>query len=699
MEKKPNITIKVSGCVAAILIAVATFFKLMHWPGANISLILVSISFLFFYLPLWLINELKQGRKLTTFYQFILLFITGLSLLFKTLHWPGAGIIFNIWIGLTLYVVFPIGVYQLFRNTQKTLRQFHAMMVLFLLVPIIIAGVGGAASGMNRMASSFSKNTEQMHVSIDRLKIKNQKLYSAFEQLENRNNNPYYLKAEQLKVLSDSTARYIRHLRNHLIAISEQVRESTADSMEVKDIRDKANSGTSTEILCGWDTEPVKGKYSGLELRSIIEMFRDSVIGFVDGENKNFIKAGINLETEPGVDENGEPLDWVFATFQNIPLSAVLLTLESMQYEVKNAETQVLSDLLNNASKNSGNNLASKIADLGFKLENEKKQHEIENLHRERELSQLRLNSKNAKLNEQQQTIAFFVLGLIICSVMIFFIVRSNLIRRKINAELNLQKQEIEHKNKEITDSINYAKRIQQAILPPVELVYSVLKDSFVLYKPKDVVSGDFYGFIQREDQVIIIAADCTGHGVPGAFMSMIGNDQLNNIINEKKITEPAKILDELHKGIRGALKQDQSHGQTRDGMDIALCKINLRNNKLEYAGAMRPLWLVRQGKLMETKADKQPIGGLDTEGRKPFTNHTIDLQKDDCIYIFTDGYADQFGGEKGKKFMVKNFEKMLLEINTLSMAEQSKLINEKFEIWKANNEQVDDVLVIGIKI
>lgn len=690
---------KITGVIAAIFISLSTFFKLMHWPGAGPGLILGCLVFLFFYLPLWVINEPKQGRKLVLTGQFIFLFHTGLNLVFKSMHWPGAGVIFNLWIGMVIYIVFPVGVYQLFTSFKKTARQFHTIIVLFLLIPIIIAGIGGAASGMNRMATSFSKNTEQIHISLKRLQVKNTKLYSAFDQLEDKNNNPYYLKAVQLKKLADSSSNYIRMSRNHLIALVEGVSEGKADSMLVNDLKDKTNSGIPTEVLCGWDTDPVKGKYSALELKSVIETFRDSVVGFVEGENKNFIKAGINLETEPGQDENGEPMDWVFATFQNIPISAVLLTLESIQYEIKNAETQVLAELLNNASKNSSNNLASKIADLGFKLEDEKKQHEIESLQKERELSQLRLNAKNSELNEQQQTIAFFVLGFVLCAVMIFFIVRSNLIRKKINAELKLQKQEIEHKNKEITDSINYARRIQQAILPPVNDVYTFLKDCFILYKPKDVVSGDFYGFFPNKDYALIIAADCTGHGVPGAFMSMIGNDQLNNIIVERKINQPALILDELHKGIRTSLKQDQSHGQTRDGMDIALCKLNLENNKLEYAGAMRPLWIVREGKLMETKADKQPIGGLDTEGRKPFTNHIIDLQKGDCIYIFTDGYADQFGGEKGKKFMVKNFEKMLLEINSLSMSEQCKAINAKFETWKSNNEQVDDVLVIGIKI
>lgn len=267
--------------------------------------------------------------------------------------------------------------------------------------------------------------------------------------------------------------------------------------------------------------------------------------------------------------------------------------------------------------------------------------------------------------------------------------------------ELKEEKQKVEDAHKEIKDSINYAKRIQEAILPLKETIDNYLKEYFILYKPKDIVAGDFYWFysLPQQNSVLIAAVDCTGHGVPGAFMSMIGNEQLTKIINEKNISQPDLILNELHKGVRAALKQDQIHAETRDGMDIALCKINLKENYVEYAGAMRPFWMVRDNVLHEVKADKQPIGGLDGDYRTPFTNNRIDLQKGDTIYLFTDGYADQFGGEKGKKFMIKNFSKFLLEVNQASMDKQQQLLNERIENWKGNHEQIDDILVIGIKI
>jgi len=477
MEKKPNIAMKVFGWLAVFCISVATLFKIMHWPGANAGTLIGTISFLLFYLPLWLINEPKKGRKLNLAYQFFILFLTFFVFFFKTLHLPGAGLLFNIWLNLSVLVVLPVSFFQLFLAGKKTSRDFHFVIILFLLGSLIFIGIGGSASRADFMAASFSKSTARLANSFQRLQTKNKQLYSAFDQLENKDKSEYYLRSQKLKLLTDSAEKYIRAFRNNLIALTEEVTVSAADSISITRLRNKVDAGISTGEICGFGMEPIKGKFTGTELKTLIETYRDSVIKFIEGENKNFIKAGINLDTEPQMNEHDEEMeDWVFATFKEIPITAVLLTLENIKYEIKNAETQVLSDLLNNASKNSGNDLASKIADLGVKLEDEKKQREIENLQKERELSKLRMNAKNVEIDEAKQTIILFVVGLLICSIMIFFIIRSNLLRKKTNLELIAQKHLIEEKNKEITDSINYAKRIQQAHMPTEKFIESKLK-------------------------------------------------------------------------------------------------------------------------------------------------------------------------------------------------------------------------------
>ncbi len=263
--------------------------------------------------------------------------------------------------------------------------------------------------------------------------------------------------------------------------------------------------------------------------------------------------------------------------------------------------------------------------------------------------------------------------------------------------ELEIKNEEITLKNREITDNLNYAKRIQAAILPDINTIYKSFPQSFVLYLPKDIVSGDFFSFFNKNKFAIIIAADCTGHGVTGAFLSMIGNFLLNQIISEKEKTDPGNILDLLHEEMITALKQ--RNNESTDGMDVSICIVDFEKNILRFAGANRPLWLVRNNELIVYAPNKFPIGGLQIFHDQKFNNHEINLQKNDTFYIFTDGYADQFGGENGKKLMTKKLKEILMSIQHLNMINQKKFLEDFFRQWKGENEQVDDVLVIGVRL
>ena len=266
----------------------------------------------------------------------------------------------------------------------------------------------------------------------------------------------------------------------------------------------------------------------------------------------------------------------------------------------------------------------------------------------------------------------------------------------KQNSKLEHQKAEIQEKTNDILDSIKYAERIQTAILPPQDDLNEIFEgENFVLFKPKDIVSGDFYWAERFGSQMIFAAVDCTGHGVPGAFVSIVGFNALNRTVNEFKLREPGKILDKLTELVVETFSKSES--QIKDGMDIALCNIDYEKNILTFAGANNPLVFIRNGELIEYKADKQPIGEFD--GLKPFTTHEIQLKKGDCIYIYSDGYADQFGGPKGKKFKGKALKDLLLNLNHLPMSEQHTKINEIFEDWKGEFEQLDDVCLIGVRI
>ncbi|MCH8317369.1 MAG: SpoIIE family protein phosphatase [Bacteroidetes bacterium] len=260
----------------------------------------------------------------------------------------------------------------------------------------------------------------------------------------------------------------------------------------------------------------------------------------------------------------------------------------------------------------------------------------------------------------------------------------------------------ITEKNKDITDSINYARRIQTAIFPPDELVKSLLKDAFILFKPRDIVSGDFYWLESQDGTVYVSAVDCTGHGVPGAFMSIIGYNMLNQAILEHGTRKASDILDELNKSVGNALRQTGEASSTKDGMDIALCALSSNNNgtKLQYSGAYSPLYLIRNKKCIKTKADRFPIGNI-SEKQEKFTNHEFELQKGDIFYIFTDGYADQFGGPKDQKFKYKQFRELLLSIHHLPMEEQRSILDKTISEWMKDDkiEQTDDILVIGVRV
>lgn len=260
------------------------------------------------------------------------------------------------------------------------------------------------------------------------------------------------------------------------------------------------------------------------------------------------------------------------------------------------------------------------------------------------------------------------------------------------------QKQIIEEKQKEILDSIHYAKRIQQAMLTSEDYIANHFQaETFILYQPKDIVSGDFYWALSHHGRFYISAADCTGHGVPGAFMSLLNISFLNGNVIERGIVEPDKILNEQRREIIKALNPSGTEN-SKDGMDCVLCAFDLEKSNLKFALANNPLWLIRNQELLEYKADKMPVGKYD-EHIKDFTLHSLELMKGDSIYLFTDGYADQFGGEKGKKFKYKHLKEILLSNVDKPMKEQKEILGRTINEWKGNLEQVDDILVIGVRI
>lgn len=306
----------------------------------------------------------------------------------------------------------------------------------------------------------------------------------------------------------------------------------------------------------------------------------------------------------------------------------------------------------------------------------------------------------------RQRTVIGIIAGLtFIVLILLAFTIRANAQRRKMNKLLSIEKTEVEKqkllvesKQQEILDSIAYAKRIQTALMASESLLRSNLPEHFVFFKPKDIVAGDFYWAESLDNSFMYATADSTGHGVPGAFMSLLNISKLNEAVNQKKITRPDLVLNDVKREIIEALNPVGSSEESKDGMDVVLCLLDLGNLKLQYAAANASFCIVRGTELLECKADKMPVGKSHAENH-PFTLNEITLQKGDMIYTFTDGFADQFGGPHGKKLKYKYLKNILIKISALPAGKQKEALARYFEDWKGDLEQVDDVLVMGVRV
>lgn len=459
--------------------------------------------------------------------------------------------------------------------------------------------------------------------------------------------------------------------------------------------------------------------------------FNKSMIAFIENKgkiqytfNSSLIVLKCNEAFKNKAIQNESEWQKIFATYKEQNESEkkkVLVSkseLESIVNETEEKNKELEEQRLQNEKS------LEEIEDLSFEAQakelkiraqnNEIRRNKLEAKNREQENELLKREKllKDSESQSQKTIITIVSIALVLILIFTFFVIRSWYFTRKQKEIIEAQKarvdqqkgiilsskQIIEEKNKDITDSITYAQRIQQAKLPDIFEVNSELKDSFILFKPKDIVSGDFYFFQKNKNGSYLAAVDCTGHGVPGAFMSLIGSDKLEAALHLH--SEPSHILNHLNKSLKKSLRQNRKDDSTRDGMDIALCWLDLKNMKLKFAGANRPLWIFRNGKtlLEEYKPTKRSIGGF-TEDHQEFEMHEIVLNKGDSLYMFSDGFADTFSATSGKKLTTKKFKEVLASIQNLSMKDQGIYLEKFIDDWKAGEEQVDDILVVGLRI
>jgi serine phosphatase RsbU (regulator of sigma subunit)/Tfp pilus assembly protein PilF len=406
-------------------------------------------------------------------------------------------------------------------------------------------------------------------------------------------------------------------------------------------------------------------------------------INRIKGDYKNALRY---IDTSITVSKESKSPQGLIASYQSL----------SWIYEAQGDYKKALEAHRLYAKLNDSLNFGDQLAAMEAKYGKEKSEKAIQLLIKEKEISDLDLRRK-------EWMIYSGIAGGVLLLIIIGIVVRVNLQRRKTNlaleqknVEISKQKEMVEVKQKEIVSSIYYASRIQNALLTSENYFRTRLSDFFLLYKPKDIVSGDFYWALEHKGIFYLIVADCTGHGVPGAFMSLLNISVLNELIIERGILQPDLILNETRKEIIRSLNPEGGD-VSKDGMDCILCAIDLKNNKMTYAGANNSFYLLRDNGIIISKTDKMPVGL--THNERPFTCHEIELKKNDRLYLVTDGYADQFGGPKGKKFKYKQLQQLILSNGNLPMQEQKDLLNSEIENWRGELEQVDDICLVGIRI
>ena len=495
----------------------------------------------------------------------------------------------------------------------------------------------------------------------------------------------------------------------------------------------KANTNTSKMLVIGENYSFYDVDFSFINVNKMLKFSVNKKSLNEKNINVGNLLSSLSFKTITDADEWNNSLDFLNKKLEDNTSEIVLdqnelnriiqeieakeIAIDEINNEIRSKLTQIES--LEKKQKNYDDSLSNKEAEITRKNNEIKNKYEevsaLENKQQKflEQISQKTLEMNNLELEFQQKQKEIAVKSktiqdqkkiqnltnsiLILVVLFLGFTAFTFFRVRKSRNIISSQKVDLEIKNQEINDSIQYAKGIQTAILPTFNTIHKHLKNSFVYYQPKDIVSGDFYWFEKVGNIILIAAADCTGHGVPGAMVSVICNSSLNKSVLEFNLTDPGLILDKTRELI---IKEfEKSEEEIKDGMDIALCTIEQKNNhyELKFAGAHNPLWLVRNGVLEEYKGNRQPIGRSVRKDR--FKTEIFQLKKGDSFYIFSDGYVDQFGGLKGKKYKSAPFKRYLLSINSKSMEDQKLLIAENFEKWKGNFDQLDDVCVIGVKV
>ena len=715
---------RILGISGVSLLILGEFFKYNHWPGAGVMITLGVALFNFGYLPFQLSLQWREARtglqKFYLIFRFVTFFIILTGFIFKVQHWPGAGlglILGSIMLPSYLILYFVLrarGQGKLPFILHDLLIAITAYGIYYLITTTLVSP--GAAEGYRllehqylRLNAGFSSANQIILESMVAAGGTGEKeLDRSIEELEN-------LGMDCVNTLDSIKSGFYRLLLgNYYKERSGHLRLSPAQL---------ADAGIAFRYFVE--------NGNGDRVKSAIDHYRAGIEEIARQHHLSSGAIGLGLQTGNIVGRFGRK-PWISYIFEAVPTGSVIINLSLLKQMVLLTENNMLNGLLSQMELSEEARILQELAARESEKAIELKENEIVRVRQQQELQALLLEQSEDEI-KQNRMMAIFGLGGAGIMVLMFSVsTRAYFRKQRDNKILEAQKKEISEKNEElnqqneeiasqrdeieaqrdtvfsqkeelekvhneISASIDYATRLQDSILPQEDLLQEHFEDHFILFRPKHKVSGDFYWWTRSDGCVIVAAADCTGHGVPGAFMSMLGISLLQEIVNKEGITQPGIILDHLRQEVIRSLNQKGTHGEQKDGLDIALVSIDTRTLTCEYAGANNPVYLVHDGKLKVCKPDTMPISFY--ERMDPFETRTMQLTRNDQIYLFSDGFADQFGGSNRKKFKYTAFRRLLLDHSTESMEVQKKVLFDTIVQWQGAHEQTDDMVIVGIRI
>lgn len=725
---------RTSGIIAVVLFTLAYFGKMNHLPGSAMAFMITFVVVNIVFLPVQLILDFrKPGKpyfKLYYLIRFVTFFIMFSGFTFKLMHFPGAAILFK-----TSHILLPtyLIIYVIRRWKYDTVFKLtHDDFVIMVLAMVIFSFIERVRIPGNVMQSVIE---QEQHISTINAGIKtaNEMLYKSVSSVSVNNENKNIIEAIKfIHQKSDSLKLYFDEFRTQLILNVKRISEEDMARMPRRRLVYNLSIEDCETYLFRHNTNGSPTPYSALEIKAVVNNYSQFLKNTLDNLNITYSNVGIGLETKSSLNFLGEEESWEQYMFGNKLLINAITSVTFIENFARLSEHNSINLLLSQLDMSAESQLIQEMAQKQAANVIENNKQALLNLKQKEALQKLELDKKNSELKQQTTlTVASFI-GIAFVIILLIVSTRAFVLKQKDAKKLTKQKKEILEKNEElnqqneeiaaqrdeietqrdmvteqknliekthheISQSIDYAKRIQISVLSNPKILKERFTDYFVMLEPKDKVSGDFYWWTHIENHTIVTAADCTGHGVPGAFMSMLGISFLRDIVTKEYITHPGVILRRLRKEIIKTLKQEGIEGEQKDGMDIALISIDHETNICQFAGAYNPLYLIRNGEFIEYKADKMPIAihmRMDA-----FQTHEIPLEKGDQLYMFSDGFADQFGGPDGKKFKYKPFKDLLLQNALLPMQQQKAILEQTFRDWKGNNEQIDDVVILGLKI